>query len=137
MKTIDRFIDEFHFLSNFADCDIEYEGLKFCSVESAYQAAKTVNLQERMKFCNLTPNKSKALGKRLKIRADWDDIRLSVMETLLRQKFSKSPFRDLLGATKGFELVEGNWWGDRFWGVCNGVGENNLGKLLMKIREEI
>jgi predicted NAD-dependent protein-ADP-ribosyltransferase YbiA (DUF1768 family) len=33
------------------------------------------------------------------------------------------------------ELIEGNWWGDTYWGVCNGVGENHLGKLLMKIRD--
>jgi predicted NAD-dependent protein-ADP-ribosyltransferase YbiA (DUF1768 family) len=43
----------------------------------------------------------------------------------------------MLKATGDEELVEGNWWNDTFWGVCNGVGENNLGKLLMKIRAEL
>lgn len=35
------------------------------------------------------------------------------------------------------ELIEGNTWGDRIWGVCDGVGENRLGKILMRVRAEM
>jgi len=60
------------------------------------------------------------------------------METLLREKFSKDPeLRAKLLNTGTSKLVEGNTWGDRFWGVCRGQGENNLGRLLMKVREEL
>jgi predicted NAD-dependent protein-ADP-ribosyltransferase YbiA (DUF1768 family) len=59
------------------------------------------------------------------------------METLLRQKFAHPELRAKLKETNDAELVEGNWWGDRFWGVCRGEGENHLGKLLMKIRAEL
>lgn len=59
------------------------------------------------------------------------------MEDLLRQKFSKTPLRRLLLATGEAELIEGNTWGDTYWGVCHGVGQNHLGCLLMKIRGEL
>jgi predicted NAD-dependent protein-ADP-ribosyltransferase YbiA (DUF1768 family) len=58
------------------------------------------------------------------------------MEEILRMKFADERLRDKLTSTAPVELVEGNWWGDTFWGVCKGVGENHLGRLLMKIRDE-
>jgi hypothetical protein len=71
------------------------------------------------------------------LRADWEDIRLEVMLNLLRQKFAPgSELRTKLETTTPHELVEGNTWGDTFWGVCNGVGQNNLGRLLMQVRDE-
>ncbi len=69
-------------------------------------------------------------------RPDWQEVKLSQMEFVLRQKFSHPELLALLLATGEMELVEDNDWDDTYWGVCNGVGENNLGKLLMKIRAE-
>jgi ribA/ribD-fused uncharacterized protein len=84
------------------------------------------------------PAKAKRFGRTLKLRSDWDDVRLKVMEYGLREKFLKNDdLKELLLQTGNEELVEGNWWGDVFFGVCKGVGENHLGKLLMKIRDEI
>ena len=40
-------------------------------------------------------------------------------------------------ATGDAELVEGNTWNDTYWGVCNGVGHNHLGKILMQVRQEL
>lgn len=137
MNAITRFEDEFQFLSNFYECEVEFEGLKFPSVEAAYQAAKLLDINKRAKFQTMTPSEAKRAGKASKIRPDWDNIRLSVMETLLRQKFSQPELKNALLMTQDFELIEGNWWKDTFWGVCNGVGENHLGKLLMKIRNQI
>lgn len=61
------------------------------------------------------------------------------MEELLVIKFSgKDPFLTrALMATGNAELVEGNTWNDTFWGICNGTGENHLGKLLMKVRANL
>jgi hypothetical protein len=45
--------------------------------------------------------------------------------------------KQLLLATGDKELIEGNTWGDTFWGVCNGIGQNHLGKILMAKRTEL
>ncbi len=86
------------------------------------------------------PGKAKRLVKRLKIRSDWNSIKIDVMETGLRAKFEQNhDLRELLLATGEEELQEGNMWGDTFWGIDlkTNVGENHLGKLLMKIRAEL
>lgn len=64
-------------------------------------------------------------------------MKLRVMELLLRQKFQIPELGAKLLSTGSAELVEGNHWGDTFWGVYNKVGHNHLGKLLMKIRSEL
>lgn len=69
---------------------------------------------------------------------DFDLIKVEIMRDLLEQKFY--PGSDLAGQlmSTGFvDIIEGNTWGDTFWGVCRGKGENHLGKLLMKIRENL
>lgn len=134
---ITSFKDQFRFLSNFALCKIEFEGLTFTSTEAAYQAAKCKNQQDKEKFQNLLPGKAKQLGRKIEIREDWNDIKCKVMESLLKIKFQNDEFKQKLLDTDEQEIQEGNTWGDTFWGICNGVGENQLGKLLMKIRAEM
>ena len=71
-------------------------------------------------------------------RDNWSRIKNDVMLKLLRRKFvSGSHYATLLLDTGGAELIEGNTWGDTYWGVCDGVGENHLGKLLMLVRDEL
>ena len=123
------------FLSNFYPCKIEYLGFSFSSSEAAYQAAKNPKYAES--FAKLSPGAAKKLGKWVVLREDWEEVKLSVMEEILRLKFADPELAKLLIATGDEELVEVNWWGDRFWGVCKGEGENHLGKLLMKIRSEL
>ena len=77
------------------------------------------------------------MGRQVKLRKDWEDIKLQVMENALRLKFQDSTLRKKLIATGDEELIEGNPWEDRYWGVCNGSGKNKLGKLLMKIRKDL
>jgi predicted NAD-dependent protein-ADP-ribosyltransferase YbiA (DUF1768 family) len=67
------------------------------------------------------------------IRSDWDEVKVEVMRALVRIKFSTDLQPHLL-STGEAELVEGNWWGDQFWGVCDGKGENWLGRILMETR---
>lgn len=81
---------------------------------------------------------ARRLGGRIFIRYDWEEVKLGVMETILRDKFTRhADLQALLLGTGDRDLVEGNTWGDRFWGVCGGVGENHLGRLLMQIRAEL
>lgn len=136
---IDKFEDEFWFLSNFFEpCPIEDRGLVFNSVEAAYQAAKTTDLKLAEEFTKLRAGPSKKKGKVVPLRPDWESVKIDIMEKLLRQKFAPgTELAEKLLATGSAELVEGNTWRDFFWGVCNGVGLNHLGKLLMKIRQDL
>lgn len=135
---IDNFEDEFHFLSNFYYCKVTYEGILYPSSEHAYQAAKSTINEDRMsvKYAG-SPAQAKQRGRHIKMRPDWDDVKLGVMEDILRIKFGRPLLKEKLLLTKGFNIVEGNHWGDTYWGVCRGKGSNHLGQLLMKIREEI
>ena len=139
MKKIAVFQDEFRFLSNFWPSTVTFEGIEYTSVEHAYVAAKTTNLQLRKQIaaCKI-PAEVKKLGRKLKLRPNWDDVKISVMRELVREKFTRHPdLRRLLKDTGDAELIEGNWWGDTFWGRYNGVGQNWLGKILMEIRDEL
>lgn len=136
---IDRFDGDYAFLSNFYPSSIfdSNDGFTYPTVEHFFQAKKSVILKEREMISKAeTPGKAKRMGRKVQLRSDWEDIKLFVMEDALRRKFSKQRLRAALLATGDEELIEGNWWGDTFWGVCDGIGENNLGKLLMKIRED-
>jgi len=135
---IDGFQGEHRFLSNFWPAPVVYDGQKYPSVEFAYQAAKTLDRHERLFIlaCD-KPGQAKKIGKSLTLRPGWDDMKLAVMEKLVRQKFTRHEnLKAMLVATGDAELVETNAWGDVFWGVCDGKGENHLGKILMKVREE-
>jgi ribA/ribD-fused uncharacterized protein len=134
--TIDRFDDKYRFLSNFFDSEVELNGETYPTVEHAYQAAKTFVKEEIDQIRKApTAGKAKRLGQIVTLRADWYDVSLSTMEMLVRQKFQKEPLRSALIKTYPSQLIEGNNWGDTFWGTCNGVGHNHLGIILMKIRD--
>lgn len=137
---IDSFDGEYEFLSNFYPAAVSYRGFTFRSSEAAYQFAKVrdenVTREIVGQFVNATPAEAKKLGKRVDARPDWDIMKLSIMERILRSKFNDEILKDKLLETDGEELVEGNWWGDTFWGVCKGKGQNHLGKLLMMLRNE-
>jgi N-glycosidase YbiA len=128
---------EFRYLSNFWTCFIKYEGITYPSVENAYQAAKCKNPKDREKFTKIKSSEAKRLGRIVEIRDGWNAIRISIMYDLLKQKFSSDPLKWMLASTQQEEIQEGNWWGDTFWGTVNGKGENHLGKLLMRVRDEI
>ena len=137
-EKISGFNGQWRFLSNFYETQITYEGITYPSVENAYQAAKTISQEERLKFVNITAKEAKSLGKKITLRDDWEQIKIQVMWNLIYEKFTRN--RKLLSSlllTGDTQIEETNWWGDRFWGVCKGEGENHLGKLLMKLREKL
>lgn len=135
---IKGFNGRYRFLSNFAPAKVIWDELEYPSVEHAYQAAKTLDLSVRRKIRNAEkPGDAKRAGKNVPLRADWEQVKLSIMEKLVRKKFQISDLKRALLNTGDSLLEETNKWGDTFWGVCNNRGENHLGKILMKIRDEL
>ena len=130
------FNGEHRWLSNFIPVEVEMDWHRFPSVENAYQAAKSdKGMYPFFQTCNAS--EAKQAGKKVKVRGDWDEVKEQIMEHLLRQKFQQEPFRSQLLDTGDCYIEETNWWKDTFWGVCNGVGDNRLRKLIMKIRNEL
>ena len=126
------------YLSNFWSVPIVYEGLTYANAESAFQASKCADINERVWFVDTAPQIAKAKGRKVKIRDDWDRARVFLMYDIVKTKFEQHPdLASKLVATGDEDIVEGNTWNDKFWGVCNGEGENRLGKILMIVREEI
>jgi ribA/ribD-fused uncharacterized protein len=137
---ITEFQGQYRFLSNFyyVQHGITYESMMFFSVEHAYQAAKSLDLNDREYIRKLNkPGEAKRYGKTVSLREDWQRIKIDIMFDLVRQKFKLSPYKIWLLETKDEVLIEGNTWKDTFWGVCKGIGENHLGKILMQIRNEL
>ncbi len=134
---IKGFFGPYRFLSNFQLCPngIWYEGLKFPSTEHAYQAAK-VPMDERDPFISCNCRDVKRLGGVVEVSKEvWDAKKYNVMSQLVLQKFATDEeLRDKLIATGNAYLEETNHWQDKTWGVCNGVGTNWLGKILMSVR---
>lgn len=132
---IQGFRGEYSFLSNFAPCEIIYEDFWYPSTEHAYVAAKTLDKNIRANISSFTsPGAVKRFGRSMMIRDDWISVRLDVMTELIHLKFEQDEFRDKLLATGTSYIEETNTWGDVFWGVCRGKGENHLGKILMRER---
>ena len=136
---ITRFRGPFKFLSNLYPTPITYKGNTYCCLEAAYQAQKSLDPAIHERFANIRlPYKARGMGQRIKtIRPDWFDIRISIMEELLYIKFSHPQLKEWLQCTGQSKIVECNTWGDTFWGIYNGVGENHLGTLLMKVRDTL
>ena len=143
-KVIDSFSGEYDFLSNFYNCPVEYEDITYLNSEAAFQAAKTLDTNERKEFSDLPPNKAKVKGRQLVLREDWELVKYDVMYDIIKNKFLQNP--DLLKklmATGEAELIEGNWWHDNTWGACKcekcieQLKENWLGKILMLFRQEV
>lgn len=135
---IGYFRGKYGFLSNFYESPIPFDDMIFPTVEHAFQASKTLDSFKRMEICiSESPSKAKKLGRGVRLRPDWEDVKVSIMKTLLKNKFKIPELRGKLLNTGNMYLEEGNNWKDETWGVYNGRGKNLLGKLLMEIRKEI
>jgi ribA/ribD-fused uncharacterized protein len=137
-----EFSGYYRFLSNFWPCTVHFDGEPYGSAEHAYQAAKTLDFNKRrlIQAC-ATPGQAKRAGQRLPLRAEWDGIKVQVMYRIVRDKFTRNPeLRKRLLETGDARLEEGNYWGDKFWGISpakSGDGRNELGKILMAVRQEM
>lgn len=130
----------YFFLSNFYPCPVEYEGTLYPTSEHAYQAGKTLDEKERLAIqaCK-TPGQAKRIGQKVTLRRNWDQWKDTVMFVILLEKFTQCDMRQKLLSTGHAKLIEGNDWGDTYWGMVkdeNGQwkGENKLGEMLMGIR---
>lgn len=138
VKAIDSFRGEYWFLSNFCPCEIEWDKLQYRSVEHAFQAAKTFDNDRREEIRTArTPGEAKRLGRQVELIEGWEEVKDEIMYTLIHKKFKSESLKAKLLSTGEAELIEDNNWGDKYWGMCNGVGQNRLGEILMKVREEI
>lgn len=150
---IDSFEGEYEFLSNFYVVDpplhICYNGIDSIgkgeltanTSEVLYQAGKSKNPST---YIGLTAYASKKQGRKENMTSqetkDWNGYKkLMLMKRILHLKFDSNhpELQEKLLQTGDEEIIEGNYWHDVYWGVCEGVGENHLGKLLMEIREEL
>ena len=135
---INEFKDKYFFLSNFYSAPVKYEGLLYLNNEAAFQSAKVKDSERRKQFCNIDPSTAKRKGRNVPLRYDWEKIKDKVMEDCVRDKFTRNEdLKKKLIDTGKKELIEGNTWNDQYWGVCRGRGKNMLGKILMKVREEL
>ena len=136
MDNISDFRGKHYYLSNFYERDITCFGLTFKNNEAAFHAMKCP--ERASEFCDLDPSAAKKLGRQIQLRSDWEQVKEDVMYEVCRAKFMQNPdLKARLLSTGTVQLVEGNNWNDREWGVCNGEGKNKLGKILMRIREEL
>lgn len=138
MSKINCFTGKYFFLSNFYEAPVIYNGVCYGSNEAAYQAQKTTDENKRLEFHSLNPSRAKSLGRRLILRPDWEDIKTQVMYEICFAKFTQNKhLGNKLIETGNSYLEEGNTWGDKVWGTVDGDGENRLGEILMKVREQI
>lgn len=139
-NNIKGFFGDYRFLSNFEPCKIWYEGREFSSTEHAYQAAKVV-WDYRYHFnIAVSAATTKKLWKKFPLlynAAEWDQVKYNIMLEIVTNKFIRNEdlAYKLLGTGNKY-LEETNWWKDSWWGydVNLKAGENNLGKILMKVR---
>jgi len=140
---INSFSGEYSFLSNFYQInlnviDVQLGPILVRSVEHGFQADKTLIASQRRQILESPSAKlAKAGGRKATLRPDWKQVKIASMYNWLSKKFAIPELKEKLLATGVQTLVEGNTWGDTFWGVCDGKGQNNLGKLLMELREQL
>ena len=137
-KVVKGFFGDYRFLSNFHVADVWYEGILYPSTEHAYQAAKTLDIEVRKQFLDISCGKAKNFGQTIGLRENWDTIKYDVMYAVVFDKFFRhSDLKQMLLMTGDKYLEETNHWKDTYYGVCDGVGKNVLGKILMSVRDVI
>ncbi len=121
---------------------LRYQGMIFLTVENFYQAMKTTDIAERQKIAQMNPYEAKKYARLISLRQDWDEIKLDVMEYILRHKFApNTTWYEKLMSFEG-DIVESNNWHDNYWGSCicercGNNGLNHLGKILTKIKQGV
>ena len=134
---INNFRNEYSWLSNFYDSPVVIDGLTYRNAESAYQAMKCADPNNRQRFIDLTGAQAKRLGRTLRMDPAWEIKKFGVMYKVVEDKFLRNTMlMRWLQETGDEELVEGNTWNDTYWGVCGGKGTNYLGVILMTIRRK-
>ena len=124
-QDITSFSGDYAFLNNDYPCRVFFDLVEYSSVVHGLEASKTLDRRLRMPFYKRLipyPSQAKQMGAKLVLRPDWQSVKFKILEDLLRQKFQISDLKAKLLATQDANLIE---------------EENNLGAILMKIREEL
>jgi ribA/ribD-fused uncharacterized protein len=144
MKAVNKILEfqgPYRFLSNFYPAPMVWDGIPFLASENAYVAAKTTDLALRMEISRIKkPGEVKRFGRKITVRPDWDEVKIELMKEIVMTKFIQNPdlMKRLLDTGDAI-LEEGNNWRDTVWGICpvgSGNGRNELGKILMRLRDE-
>lgn len=145
-EPIDSFSGDYEVFSNFYPCIIQFHDLEMSSVEHAFVASKSTDPMfwyEISQMHAYYAGKAKRKGRKIKLRSDWDAVKIPFMKEFIDQKFNQRPFRHILLGSYPRKIIEGNHWHDNFWGDCrcskckNIYGENHLGILLMEKRRDL
>ena len=141
---IKEFRNENFYLSNFYERPVTINGITYLNNEAAFQSMKVEDVEKRKSFSTLKASEAKKMGRRVELRPDWESVKFDYMYLICKGKFSQNKdLREKLLSTMGEDLVEGTTgWHDNIWGNCecpkckNIIGQNNLGKILMRVRDE-
>jgi len=160
-----EFKNEKRFMSNMYPCSVKFDSnykkrfpmfifddMIYHSSEHLYQALKSKDPRWHEYIRGLkNPKDTKIEAHKLlskepslfdgelsfQIRQDWDEVKVKAMELVLLLKFTQNEeLKEKLLNQKGY-IEERNCWGDMFWGTVNGKGKNNLGRLLMILRDKL
>lgn len=116
----------------------KFDGKEYPTSEHLYQSLKATNESDKELIRTApTTTMAKKLGRQIMSRMDWDYVKIDAMRLTLYLKFYQHPNLLIkLIETGNKQLIELNWWNDKFWGVCDKTskGENWLGRLLMELR---
>jgi len=143
MNPIDEFRGPTRWLSNFEYAEVTIDGKTYKTNEHYFQACKAITEAEHEAIRLVSsPKEAKHMGRQVACRSDWEGVKDAVMLKGLRAKFAVgSDLAVRLLATEDRPLIEGNPYGDRYWGAVRKgnqwVGKNRLGKLLMQVRQEL
>ncbi len=132
---------EFYVFSNFSAFAVEWKGKLWMTSEHAYHSEKfeDENIKEMIRSTRSAHDSLKlAQSNKDKYKKDWYEVRVEVMEQIVRAKLDQHPYiMKKLKDSGNKELIEDSWRDD-FWGWGeNKDGQNQLGKIWMKIRKDI
>jgi hypothetical protein len=136
--------DPYGCFSNFSPHSIRLRDQIWPTVEHYYQAQKFIGTEDQ--FLSLaihkakTPKEAASLGRdpSYQIRSDWEQVKTQVMREAVLSKFlTHLDVQAILLATGDALIVEDSPR-DAFWGCGpDKKGLNQLGKILMNVRQEI
>lgn len=125
--------------SNFSPHPVNIFGIDFPTSEHAFQAIKSEDPNEQILVAKAkTPAQAFILGKKVKLRYNWEENKDKFMYQIVKAKFTQNKeIGELLLKTNDTILIE-HTKNDRYWADNNdGTGYNMLGIILMKVRHDL
>lgn len=135
---IREFRGDNYFLSNYYKSNVTIYGNTYENAEAAFQAMCCAYPSDRIQFKHLSGSEAKRVAKKVDFRHDYEYMKDRIMYYVVKEKFKQNGYLRKKLLETGSESIEfGNTWRDKYWGVCDGYGRNELGKILMRVREEL